>query len=157
MSFSSMAQVKLGFVDFQKFMDTLPSRKVALVKYQEHEKSLIDELQGMRAEYEKMVADYQAKVGGLTPVLRQSFEKRISDKQRQFQERQEAMQAELEAYGEELNIPILDKITKAVNIVAERQKLSMVVDKSTTLYYDPTMEITSLVVVELLRIDKESK
>lgn len=155
-SFTSMAQVKIGFVDSQKLLDTMPSRKAALEKYKVHEKSLADEFNTLRADLEKAYADYQAKQGDLTPVLRQAAEKKIMDKERSVQERQENIQQELQAYGEELNIPILDKVQKAIGIIAERQKLTMVVDKSSTLYHAPEMDITSVVVVELLKLEKES-
>lgn len=156
MSFGTMAQVKIGFVDSQKLLDTMPSRKLALEKYRAHEKSLSEEFNTLRADLEKAYADYQAKQGDLTPVLRQAAEKKIMDKERSVQERQENIQQELQAYGEELNIPILDRVQKAISIISERQKLTMVVDKSTTLYFAPEMEITNIVVVELLRLEKEA-
>lgn len=155
-SFGAMSQVKVGFVDSQKLLDTMPSRKAALVKYQSHEKELAEEFNTMRTDLEKAYADYQAKQGDLTPVLRQAAEKKIMDKERLIQERQQSIQEELQAFGEELNIPILDRIQKAISIVSERQKLSMVVDKSTTLYFAPDMDITNVVAVELLRLEKEA-
>jgi outer membrane protein len=157
MSFGTMAQVKIGFVDSQRLLDTMPSRKAAMEKYLAHEKELADEFRLMRADLEKVYADYQSKVGDMTPVLRQAAEKKIMDKEQAVQGRQESIQQELQAYGEELNIPILDKIQKAIAIISERQKLSMVVDKSSTLYFAPEMDITSAVAVELLKLEKESK
>lgn len=153
LSFGVTAQVKIGFVDSQKLLDTMPSRKIATEKYLAHEKDLADEIKAMDADLQKLAADYQAKMGDMTPVLRQAAEKKIADKQRQLEERYEGIQQELQAYGNELNIPILDKIQRAIAIVSERQKLSMVVDKSTILYFDPTMEITSVVAVELMKIE----
>ncbi|MCO5258803.1 MAG: OmpH family outer membrane protein [Crocinitomicaceae bacterium] len=156
-SFGTMAQVKIGFVDSQKLLDTMPSRKAALEKYKSHEKSLSDEFNILRADLEKAYADYQAKQGDLTPVLRAAAEKKIMDKERSLQDRQETIQQELQAYGEELNVPILDRVQKAIGVIADKQKLSMVVDKSSTLYFDPSMDITSQVVVELLKLEKEAK
>lgn len=157
MSFGTIAQVKIGFVDSQKLLDTMPSRKVAMEKYLAHEKELAEEFNIMRADLEKAYNDYQVKQGDLTPVLRQAAEKKIMDKERSVQERQQSIQQELQAFGEELNVPILDRIQKAVTIVSERQKLSMVVDKSSTLYFAPDMDITNAVAVELLRLEKEAK
>lgn len=157
MSFGVMAQVKIGFVDSQKLLDTMPSRKAAMEKYLAHEKELADEFNTMRADLEKAYADYQAKQGDLTPVLRQAAEKKIMDKERAVQERQQSIQQELQAFGEELNVPILDRIQKAIAIISERQKLSMVIDKTSTLYFAPDMDITSIVVIELLRLEKEAK
>lgn len=155
-SFGTMAQVKIGFVDSQKLLDTMPSRKTAMEKYLAHEKELAEEFNAMRADLEKAYADYQAKQGDLTPVLRQAAEKKIMDKERIVQERQQSIQQELQAFGEELNVPILDRIQKAIGIISERQKLTMVIDKTSTLYFAPEMDITSVVAVELLKLEKEA-
>lgn len=154
LSFGAMAQVKIGFVDTQRLLDTMPSRKVAIQQYQEYEKSLRDELQTMAADFQKMYEDFERKAGDMTPVLRQHAEKKLMDKQRLMEERQQSMQEELQAYGEELNKPILAKVQKAIGIIAERQKLSMVVDVTSTLYYAPEMNITNVVGVELMKLEK---
>lgn len=154
LSFGAMAQVKVGFVDTQRLLDTMPSRKIAIVKFQEHEKSLREELALLSTDLQKMYEDYEKKSGDMTPVLRQHAEKKIMDKQRAVEERQETVQEELQAYGEELNKPILDKVKKAIGIISDRQKLSMVVDVTSTLYHAPEMNITSVVAVELLKLDK---
>jgi len=156
-SCSTFAQVKLGFVDTQRLLDTMPSRKKALEKYQNHEKDLYEELTTMKAEYDKLVADYQAKYNDLTPVLRQASEKKILAKEQQLQDRQQSMQQELQAFGEELNAPILERIQKSISAVSERQKLSMVIDQSSTLYFAPEMDITDAVASELLKLEKEAQ
>lgn len=152
-SVSSFAQVKVGFVDSQKLLDTMPSRQDAMDKYLAHEQKLGEELKLMQEDLQKAYADYQAKLGDLSPVLRQAAEKKILTKEQAVQQRQQTIQQELVAYGEELNAPILERVQKAIKIISEKQKLTMVVDKSTTLYFDPQMDITSSVVVELLKLE----
>lgn len=155
MSFGTMAQVKVGFVDSQKLLDTMPSRKAATEKYLAHEKELAEEIRAMDAELQKLIKDLETNRGNKTPVLIQAAEKKIMEKERQLEERYESIQQELQAFGNELNRPILDRIQKAVAIVAERQKLAMVVDKSSTLYSAAEMDITNTVAVELIRLEKE--
>lgn len=155
MSFGTMAQVKIGFVDSQKLLDTMPSRKIATEKYLTHEKELAEEIRAMDAELQKLIKDLETNGGNKTPVLRQAAEKKIMEKERQLEERYESVQQELQAFGNELNKPILNRIQKAVSTVAERQKLSMVVDKSSTLYSAADMDITSAVAVELIRLEQE--
>ena len=154
LSFGAMSQVKIGFVDTQRLLDTMPSRKVAIQQYQDHEKALRDELTVIGAELQKMYEDYEKKQGDMTPVLRQHAEKKIMDKQRVVEERQQSMQEELQAYGEELNKPILAKVQKAIAVISERQKLSMVVDVTSTLYHAAEMNITNVVGVELMKLEK---
>jgi outer membrane protein len=156
LSFGTMAQTKIGFVDSQRLLDTMPSRKVAIEKIVAHEKELMDEIRKMDADLQKLATDYQAKAGDMTPVIRQSTEKKLAEKQQQLETRYQSVQDELQDYGEELNTPILNRVKQAVTIVAERQKLGMVVDKTNTLYSAADMDITNLVIVEILKLEKEA-
>ena len=58
--------------------------------------------------------------------------------------------------SQELNNPILERIQKAVEIVADRKKLSYVIDISTTLYHKGGIDLTPEVMVELLRLDADA-
>ncbi len=156
-SFGTFSQTKFGFVDSQKLMDTMPSRIVALEKLQAHEKQLINDLKTLQADIQKLEEDYQKNLPNMSLVVRQAAEKKLQEKHNQFQTSQQSSQEELQAYGEELNNPILDRIEKAIAIVAERQKLTMVVDKSSTLFHAADMDITKLVAVELMKLEKEVK
>ena len=64
---------------------------------------------------------------------------------------------EMQAYSNELNAPILGMVQKAVEIVAERKKLSYVIDESVTLYFKGGVDITSEVIAELLKLDAANK
>lgn len=154
LSLGASAQVKIGFVDAQRLLDTMPSRKVAAEKYMAQEKEAYEELQALDNELSKMLADYEAKRADMSPVLRESAERKITDKQKALQEREQLVTQELQAYSNELNAPILKKVQDAVKIVSERKKLSMVVDKSTTLYYSPEFDITNEVGVEVMKLEK---
>lgn len=154
MSFGVMAQVKVGFVDSQRLLDTMPSRKIATEKYLAYEKESYTELQTMQADLEKAYADYQRDEPNLSPVMKESRQRKLMEKERLFNERQQSMSQEMQAYSNELNAPILQKVQDAVKIIAERKKLSYVTDQSTTLYFDPLLDITGEVAVELLKLDK---
>lgn len=155
LSVNAMAQMKVGFVDSQRLLDTMPSRKAALQKYQAYEDELSKEYQLMTEDLQAAYAKYQQDLPNMTPVLRQSAEKKIMDKEKALQERQQTIPMELQAYSDELNAPILDKVQQAVKIVSERKKLSYVVDQTTTLYFSPELDITTEVGVELIRLDTE--
>lgn len=154
MSLGTMAQVKVGFVDSQRLLDTMPSRKAAAEKYLAYEKDSYQELQTMQADLEKAYADYQVKEKDMSPVLKESAQRKLMEKERLFNERQQTVTGELQAYSNELNAPILQKVQDAVKIVSERKKVSYVLDQSSTLYFDPTLDITNEVAVELLKLDK---
>jgi Skp family chaperone for outer membrane proteins len=62
----------------------------------------------------------------------------------------------MQVYNEELNKPILDRIQKSVEIIAERKKLNYIIDESVTLYFKGGIDCTPEVMIELLKLDAES-
>lgn len=153
MSMGTMAQMKVGFVDAQRILDTMPSRKVAAEKYMAYEKESYEEMQIMQADLEKAYADYQVKEKDMSPVLKESAQRKLMEKERLLQERQQVLTQELQAYSNELNAPILQKVQDAVKLVSERKKLSYVMDQSSTLYFSPELDITIEVAAEVLKME----
>lgn len=151
---TSMAQSKVAHVNSQVILDTLPSRKAAIIKLQEFEKNGIAELQEMEEDFNLAVAKYQKEQPNMTPILIKIEEEKLMKKQQALQERESSLNAEMQAYSQELNAPILEKVQKAVEIVSERKKLNYVIDESVTLYFKGGMDITDEVIVELLNLDK---
>ena len=151
---TSMAQSKVAHVNSQVILDTLPSRKAAIIKLQEFEKNGVAELQEMEEDFNLAVAKYQKEQPNMTPILIKIEEEKLMKKQQALQERESSLNAEMQAYSQELNAPILEKVQKAVEIVSERKKLNYVIDESVTLYFKGGMDITDEVIVELLNLDK---
>lgn len=153
---SFMAQTKIGHVNSQTLLDTLPSRKTALKNLQEFERNGYKELQEMQADFQKQVAVYQEKLPTMSPVIKQIEEEKLMKKEQAIQDRQQSLSIEMQAYSEELNAPILKRVQEAVKIVAERKKVNYVIDESTTLYFETGMDLTQEVLTELLRLDAEA-
>ncbi len=150
------AQSKLGHVNSQKLLDTLPSRKVAINLLREFEANGIKELQEMEADFNKALQIYEQKRGDMSPVIQKIEEEKLMRKNQALQEREQALTQEMQYYSQELNKPILDRVQKAVDIVADRKKLNYVIDESVTLYFKGGTDITQEVLVELLRLDAEA-
>jgi len=155
LSSSAMAQQKFGHVNSQKLLDTMPSRKVAIQTLRQFELNGSNELKEMEADLEKVYTEFQAKQPAMSPVIQKIEEEKIMRKQQALQEREQSLNREMQAVSQDLNTPILDRIQRAVKIVAERKKLSYVIDETTTLYFAGGTDLTAEVTVELLRIDKE--
>lgn len=156
LSTGAMAQQKLGHVDSQKLLDTMPSRKAALATMEKFEADGIRELQEMQASFDKAYEEYLIKKPTLSPVMQQIEEGKLQKKDKDIQDRQQALQQEMQALSQSLNDPILDRIKKSVQIVAERKKISYVIDETTTLYFEGGINLTPEVVIELLRLDAEA-
>lgn len=153
---SVMAQQKIGHVNSQKLLDTLPSRKAAIEQLRMFEENGIQELQEMEADFNKQIAVYEKNRPTMSPVIIKIEEEKLMKKQQALQEREQSLNAEMQAVSQELNKPILERVQKAVEIVSDRKKLSYVIDESTTLYFKGGMDITAEVIVELLRLDAEA-
>lgn len=156
---NAMAQTKIGHVNMQLLWDTIPSSKIAAQKFQDFEDQLIKEYQDMQASYQKLAMEYQKMMQSAEPpsdMRRQLKEQEIAKKERDLQERQQTMQLELQLRQAELEQPIQDRILKSIKIVAEREKLSYVLDKSNTYYNAGGIDVTDAVAVELLKLEKEA-
>lgn len=149
------AQTKIAHVNSQSLLDTLPSRKVAMKQLQEFEAAGMKELDEMNADFQKAYQKYAAEQGTLSPVMRQYEEERLQKKQYAMQQREQELQTQMQNLSSELNAPILKRVQKAVDIVAERKKFNYVIDESVTLFHKGGTDITSEVLTELLRLDAE--
>lgn len=147
------AQSKIGHVNTQKLLDTLPSRKLALKQIGEFEQRGIEELKEMESELQKIYTKYMSDQSTLTPVMRQYEEERIQKKQQALQQREQELQQQMNALGNELNAPILKRVQKAVDIVADRKKFNYIIDETATLSFKGGTDLTNEVMVELLRLD----
>ena len=151
--FSTFAQTKIGHVDSQKLLDTLPSRDIAIKKLDSMKTAGMQELQLMDADFQKAYQDYGVKQAQMSPAERQIVEGRLMQKQQMLEATQASLEEGLQIMSEELNKPILDRVQQAIDNVAERKKLNYVLDVSATMYSKGGIDITSEVIVELLLLD----
>lgn len=150
------AQSKIGHVNSQKLLDTLASRKDAISKLRDFEQGGMLELQEMQKDLESAYMKYEQNAAGMSPVIQKIEQEKIMKKEQSLQDRQGSLQQEMQIYSQELNKPILERVQKSVDIVAERRKLNYVIDESVTLYFKGGTDITQEVMVELLRMDAEA-
>lgn len=155
--FNTFAQTKIGHVDSQKLLDTLPSRDIAIKKLDSMKTAGMQELQLMDADFQKAYQDYMTNQASKSPAERQIIEGRLMQKQQMLEATQASLEEGLAIMSEELNKPILDRVEKAIEIVAERKKLNYVIDVSATLYSKGGIDITNEVIVELLLLDAAAK
>ena len=155
-SASSFAQTKIGHVNSQQLLDTLESRKQAIKALDAFKVEGMKELQEMNKAFESAYIIFQQKEKDYSPVILKMEQEKLGRKQQELESRQQQLEKELQIYNEELNKPILDRITKAIEIVADRKKLSYIIDESATLYSKGGIDCTAEVMIELLRLDAEA-
>lgn len=150
---NASAQMKLAHVNSQKLLDTMPSRREAVEKLKKFEQDGYLELQEIQKDLEVSYKKYEQNKSTWSPVILKIEEEKIMKKQQGLEDRQTALQQEMQIYTQELNKPILARVQKAVEIVSDRKKINYVLDESSTLYFKGGMDITSEVLVELMLLD----
>ena len=155
-SLSVFGQSKIGHVNSQKLLDTMQSRKIAIKKLDDFRSEGIKELQEMQKAFEVAYSKFEATSKDMSPVLLKMEQDKLMKKQQDIEARQGELEQGLQVYNEELNKPILDRIQKAIEIVADRKKLSYVIDESATLYFKGGIDCTAEAAIEVLRLDAEA-
>jgi outer membrane protein len=150
---NTFAQSKIAHVDSQKLLDTLPSRKLAIKKLDSLKASGMQELQVMDADFQKAYQLYMTNKDKMSEVERQIQESKLMQKQQMLEATQGSLEEGLQLMSEELNAPILDRVQKSIEIIAERKKLNYIIDVSATMYSKGGIDITNEVIVELLLLD----
>jgi len=155
-SLSVFGQSKIGHVNSQKLLDTMQSRKIAMKKLDDFRAEGIKELQEMQKAFEAGYVKFESTSKDMSPVLLKMEQDKLMKKQQDIEARQGELEQGLQVYNEELNKPILDRIQKAIEIVADRKKLSYVIDESAALYFKGGIDCTAEAVIEVLRLDAEA-
>ncbi len=148
---SAQQTLKLGHIDRQKLMLSLPERKSAEEKMQAFAKTLDDRLKAMGAEYEAAVAAAQAKAATMTETEKEMAVRDIQALEQRIQDAREKAQEDLAKQEEELLRPMVEKANAAINEVAASNSFNYIFDTSTgfVLYFDKGEDIMPLVKTKL--------
>lgn len=151
------AQSKIAHVNSQQLLDTMPSRKQAIKEIQKFQQDGMTELQELEEQLRKLYKEYEtAQTNGESPLMLEMKAKKIQAKEQAYQERQATLEQDLQILQQRFNEPILARVQEAVKIVSDRKKLNYVLDVSSALYANGE-DITNEVMVELLKLEKESE
>lgn len=142
---------KLGHIDRQRLLLTLPERKGAEEKMQAFAKTLDERLKAMGAEYQAKVADAQARAESMTMTEREVMVREINELEQRIQNAQEKAQEDLSKQEEELLKPMIERTNKAIKDVADEKGFTYIFDVSTgmVLYFDKGEDIMPLVKAKL--------
>lgn len=147
---------KIAYVISDSLYNKLESTKAAQLTFQNYENEGYAELEAMQNEFQKKLAVFEQKVSGMTPLMKKMEEDELRKRSSQIEERQQSLNAQLQQISVDLNKPILERISKAIDIVSVRNKYTYVLDKKDLLFWGGGIDITAEVLVELLILDKAS-
>ncbi len=149
------AQSKIAHVNTQEVLAAMPSYRLAIQKLEEYQNEVQTELELMVSDYREVEENLIQNQAIWTPVRIQIEQEKLAKKAQAIEERQESAQLELEAYSNELNQPILERVEKSVQLVSARHEYVYVFD-STTLMIANGPNITEEVIKEVLILENQS-
>ena len=149
LSSSSQAQgaQKIGYIDFNTLIAAMPGVDSVKIKLQTYQKTLADQLDAMRGEFENKYQDYQSQSAGMSDLIKQTKEKELQDLQSRIDAFQTKAQTDLQAKQQELLQPVIDKAKAAVKEVAKENKFTYVLNsiEEIMLYSEPADDLMPLV------------
>lgn len=155
-SLASFAQGKIGYVNTEKVLDTMPSRKKAMeqvgLMQRLGQQELIEKDSLINAkmteiknhpEWAKSTVDYA--------------KRQAARMDQELQYRQQELEQEIQIYTQEMNKKVTDRVKAAVATVSKAKGLSYVLDENSLLFKSGGTDITADVIKEILRLEALDK
>lgn len=153
-TFTGFSQVKIAHLDVQKVIDTLPSYKAAKKEIQSMMLDAERDLKEIELGLEKILAELEeAQAQNASQMTLDRIRKRAQTQQERYYQAEQMWQRDMQILNNRLNQPILDLIQKAIDNVAERLKITYVLDVAAT-HYAKGEDITNAVIAEAIALDK---
>ena len=148
-SFASQAQnpVKIGYIDFNTLLAAMPGIDSVKIKLQTYQKTLTDQMDAMKAEFENKYLDYQSQASSMSDLIKQTKEKELSDLQGRIDAFQQKASTDLQSKQQELVAPFIEKAKVAVKEVAKENKFTYVLNaiEDVVIYKDEADDVMALV------------
>jgi outer membrane protein len=145
LSTSAAHAQKIGVVDINTVVTAMPEYIAANQKIEAQRKIYMDTLQAMQTHYQAAVDTYQ-KLGETASADFKKKESADLDSQQatfnKFRDDKFGQQGELASMQANLMKPITDKLQNALASFAKKEKLTLILPKTATVYADPAEDAT---------------
>jgi len=148
------AQQKIGHVDIQYILTTLPEYKEVESQLKTLETQLLKQSQAKEQEFQEKYQDYLQTSQNMAEVVRQDKEKELTQLQQSFQEFQQNAQTSLQQKSTELLNPLYKKIGDAIEQVALENGYAHILNAGVSqldivIYGDEKFDVSDLVLKKL--------
>jgi outer membrane protein len=126
------AQTKIGYVDFNAVIESMPDLKPVQGKLQDYQKTFTDQLQKLQGEFQTKYQAYEKNSKTMTDAARTASESELQDMQKRIQDYNNNAQQQVQAKSNELFKPISDKAKAAISAVAKEKGYTYVIDSGST-------------------------
>ena len=126
------SELKIGYVNPQSILANMPEMRAVQQRLQNFTARKQQELSSLEQDFQTQVAEYQQKVGVISPEAQQQEEARLGQLQQELLQAQGVAEQELAQRRDELVGPLLEQIGAAIETVARNQGLSYVLNTNTS-------------------------
>lgn len=133
------AQFKLGFVDSDVIVQSLPEFKAIESKLGEYKKSYEDTLRMIQTRFQTELEAYkkqEATLNAEAKSQKEAFLNNLNDQFAQYQQERLGPQGTIYQIQAQLLQPVRDKVRAAIEKIAKDEKLSAVMESSMFMYID---------------------
>ena len=126
----SAQELKFAHIDSQKLVTELPEHQQAEATLQEEAKKLEDQLQIMNNDLQQKYEEYVNQRETMPDLIRATKEKEIQDANQRIQSYQQMAQQSLSQKEQQLLMPIIEKVQKAIDEVGVENGFIYIFDVS---------------------------
>jgi outer membrane protein len=125
----AQAPLKIGYTSVEYVLSQMPERKQIESDLKTYSAQLEAQLKGKQTEFDtKLKAYQQASGAGMTDIVKRDKEKELQTLQQGLQEFSQTAQQSLQQKQQQLLSPVLDKIQKNIDLVANESGYSYVLN-----------------------------
>jgi outer membrane protein len=147
----SAQSLNVGYTDHEVIIFNLPEYQQVQQQLQQEYQGSQQEIQKLYQGYQESVSQYQRQQSLMTAEKRTEREQELIQEQQQIQQQAQVKDQELGQRETELMQPLLEKVQNAIDDVAQREGLDLVLRSPLVLYVneETIQDITMAVAVEL--------
>lgn len=144
---------KIGYTNQQAILSNMPEMQDVQQKLQQEFKQQQKRFQQKQQQLQKQIQQYQQQRSMLNDSARAERERELTQQQQELQQWRQKRQQRIRQREQELMQPLLKNLQSAINLVANRRDVDMVVQSQALLYVnqssDQVVDITQEVAEEL--------
>jgi outer membrane protein len=139
----AFGQSKVAVINMQRAVFESAEIKKADADMQATFKPRADKIEALKAEIQAIADQMQKGQGKLTPQQETDLQYTGQKKQRDLKNMQDDLQADVDAYRNEILQKSSGKMAEVVKKLAEEKGIDVVVEAQTTLYFRPALDLTT--------------
>ncbi len=128
----AQAQTKIGHINFEQLVGLMPETKTLAAQIDAYKQTFVTQLTAMNTELQAKGAEFQKGQATMTDAVKVAKQNELQDLSKRFQDYQSTAQQQVEAKGNELTKPLVDKARAAIAAVAKEKGYAYVLNSSQT-------------------------